>query len=348
MEQIKFAVFGMHHGYKFALDAKKMPGVKLVAVAGDSELSFYRAKELGVDCYTNYQDLVNECLPDAVAIALPNDLHLSAVEFCAERGIHILLEKPIASTIDEGERITAICREKGVKLLVGHHRRFSSRLSKLKEVIASGELGNLAGASMFWVAQKDSDYFRVDWRVKKEAGGPLLINAVHDIDDFRFVTGQTITEVFALAGNGIRKNPVEDCAAVILRTAEGMIANYYISDGIPSPWFYEATVQENKAYHPLKGDCYNFYGTKGSITFPSMNIYYYEEDRNGWYEPLIQKKIETVENDPMEEELSHFIEVLKHKTEPLVTGGDALETLSVINAIKESAKLGKPVTVTRG
>ncbi|GIM46895.1 hypothetical protein DNHGIG_24440 [Collibacillus ludicampi] len=174
-----------------------------MAVAGDNELSVRRAKELNVPLYTDYKDLVNECSLDGVIIALPNRLHKEVAEVCANKGLHVLVEKPIASSIEEGEAIIQACARNNVKLLVGHHRRFSSKMTKLKEIISSGKLGEIVGVNMLWVLAKDRSYYSESWRVA-QGGGPLLINGIHDIDNLRFATGLKIKSVYAVARNSIR------------------------------------------------------------------------------------------------------------------------------------------------
>jgi predicted dehydrogenase len=334
----------MNHGYKFAKDALKISGVELVAVAGDNELSVQRAKELNVPLYTNYKDLINECDLDGVIITLPNRLHREATEICANKGVHVLVEKPIADTVEDGEAMIQVCTQNNVKLMVGHHRRFSSRIKKLKEVISSGMIGDLVGVNMLWVLAKDRPYFEEKWRVSP-GGGPLLINGIHDIDNLRYATGLNIESVYAAARNTIRNNAVEDSASIILETSEGATINYFVSDGVPSPWSYEFNLRENPKYVHYDENCYYFFGTKGSIAFPSFSVYTYDEDHYGWEHKLVIEKLDVEENDPMTAELLHFVDVLRGETEPLVTGEDGLETLKVINAIKESANKGQKIYI---
>jgi predicted dehydrogenase len=121
--------------------------------------------------------------------------------------------------------------------------------------------------------------------------------------------------------------------------------NYFISDGIPSPWNYEFNLRENPRYQRYDDNCYYFFGTKGSIAFPSFNIYTYEEESYGWANKLVIEKLQVDENDPMTAELLHFIDVLRREAEPLLTGEDALETLKVINAIRESSEKRQKINI---
>jgi len=232
--------------------------------------------------------------------------------------------------------IVKVCKEKGVRLLIGHHRRFSNKVRKLKELISSGIIGNLVGIAMLWVVAKDWPYFQAKWRIGK-GGGPLLINGIHDIDNLRYVTGLSIKSVYAATRNLIRNNPVEDSASIIMETEEGPTINYFLSDGVPSPWSYELNVGEDKKYVHHGANCYYFFGAKGSLTFPDLTLYSYREGHYGWYDALVTESFGVAGNDPLIDELSHFMDVARGESSPLVTGEDATETLMVLDAITESA-----------
>ena len=144
MEPVKFAVLGLNQGAKIVRDALKHEEVELVAVAGFGQQAESFASELGLKRYEDYRLLLRQEQLDAVAIALPNGLHVEAVEEALAANIkHILLEKPIANTVEEAQHIIDICKEAGATLLIGHHRRNSPRYLFLRDLIASGRLGRL-------------------------------------------------------------------------------------------------------------------------------------------------------------------------------------------------------------
>jgi predicted dehydrogenase len=339
---MKVAVLGMNHGYKFAKDIVKMPDAQLAAVAGRDDLSRKRAEKLGVPLFEDYKNLINQCELDGVIITLPNALHKEAVEYCADKGLDILVEKPIAPTIAEGKAMIDYCTERNVKLMVGHHRRFSSKITRLRELIASNVIGEIIGVNMLWVLAKDKPYYSEPWRITK-GGGPLLINGIHDIDNLRFVTGLDIESVYAATRNKIRGNEIEDSASIILEASNGATINYFISDGIPAPWSYEFNLKENGKYHYYEEDCYHFFGTKGSIAFPSFRIFTYEEAHYGWEHALVKNELAINGNDPMTAEARHFINVLKGEASALITGEDGLKTLEVLEAIQISAEQERKV-----
>lgn len=337
---IRFAVFGLNQGSKIARDAVANPELDLVAVAGFGQQAEDVAAELDVPLFEDYNVLLKEVPLDAVAIALPNRLHVQSTRACLDAGIrNILLEKPIANTVEDAEKIIAMCEEEGATLLIGHHRRSSTKYLFLREFIESGRLGDLVGVQGTYAIAKPHAYYDVEWHTKK-GGGPLLINAIHDVDDLNYTTGLTVKRVYAASRNSIRGNEIEDSVSVLYEFAEGPTATYFISDGTPSPWNYDLSACENHFFKWSPGEnSLHFFGTKGSLGFPNMDFYSYEEGHFGWGEPLVKEHFELEKNDPMTAELEHFVDLCtgREKT-PRCTGEDGLATLKVINAILESAE----------
>ncbi|MED4128579.1 Gfo/Idh/MocA family oxidoreductase [Shouchella miscanthi] len=342
---MKLAVFGLNHGFQFAEAIVKMKGVSLVAVAGNDALAKQRATCLNVPLYEDYKWLIQEELIDGAIITLPNQLHHEAVKHCADAGVHCLVEKPIADSTDQGVEMVQYCKKKKVKLLVGHHRRYSSKINLLKQTLQKKKIGDLIGVNLMWALAKDRPYYDEKWRLN-EGGGPLLINGIHDIDNLRYVTGGEVKSVYATAKSLIRGNHVEDSVSAILHLHTGATVNYFLTDGVPAPWSYEFTMRENSKYPFYKEDCYYFFGTKGSIAFPSMRTYRYDESAYGWEHALVEETL-TIDQcvDPIVEELKHFILVIKGIEQARVPGEDGVKTLEVIEAMHLSIKEERKVNI---
>lgn len=347
MDKVRMAVLGLNQGSKIARDAVASDEIELVAVAGFGDQAESVAKELDQKLYEDYALLLKQEDLDAVAIALPNKLHLPAVEKSLAAGIkNILLEKPIASTVEDAEKIIQLCKEAGAVLLVGHHRRSSSKYQLLKSVIESGKLGDIVGIQSSYATAKPHSYYDVEWHTKK-GGGPLLINAIHDFDDLNYVADRKPVKVYAAANNTIRGNEIEDSVSAVVEYEGGVTASYWISDGTPSPWNYDLAAEENTFFTMCPGEnSLRVFGTRGSFGFPNMDLYCYSPDDYGWTSPMIHEHLECVKNDPMTAELEHFIDLCKgRETKPRCTGEDGLATLKVINAILESCDSGSPVQI---
>jgi predicted dehydrogenase len=348
MDIPKIAVLGLNFGWKYVDVLLKTDMAKLVAVSDKNQslLSSERAKMVSEAAYfTDYVQLLNEMdgKLDGIIAALPNDLHLPVVEEAAKRGIHVLVEKPIAPNVPDAEKIAAIADNAKIKVLVGHHRRFSAKVNCVKKVIDEGRLGRIVGATLLWAAKKSDEYFEKPWRIKEGTGGPLLINGIHFIDDLRYLVGQ-IDRVQAYVTNVFRGNDVEDTGSINVIFKSGAVASIFFTDISPGMRFYEANVQEDPRFHPSNYDSYFFFGDKASIAFPSLEMLSYDPAYgDGWRRPFQKYTFPVERVDPMEEEVKHFLEVVTGKAEPRTPAPDATENLRVIDAIKTSSRTGKTV-----
>ncbi len=359
MSSPKLAVLGLSHGYKFVKRLMNCNFAKLVAVADlniETALKSYSVDESEVSeksklidsdikIFQDYKDLLRamEGKVDGVIAALPNDLHVEVTEEVAKYGIHLMMEKPIACIVPEGEKIGEIVNQSKIKFLVAHHRRFSKLINRVRDAVQSGELGEIIGANVFWVGKKPDDYFERAWRTDKKYGGPLLINTIHDVDDLRYIIGD-IDWVQAYTTNQFRGNEVEDSGVMNIRFKKGALATIFLTDNCPSPWFYEACTQEYSFFYPSPFDCYYIFGKKASLAFPSLTLFSYDENfGEGWNRPLKRQNLIVDRFDVLEEELKHFCDLIKGKIESRITAYDATETLRVIEAIKESSITGRRI-----
>jgi len=184
---------------------------------------------------------------------------------CAQHGLHLLVEKPLAPSLAEADRLLEAAIHNKVRILVGHQRRFNPRVEKAREIIQGGELGALVGATITWALLKPAEYFEgpFAWR-KNQGGGPILINLTHEIDNLRYICGE-IDEVFAMTSNKVRSFSVEDTAGVTFRLQNGAVGTAFVSDCVPSLSAYEATTGENPLVYHDFGNCYCFLRHQGIL-----------------------------------------------------------------------------------
>jgi predicted dehydrogenase len=302
------------------------------------------AKE-GVSLYTTLDALFEQHRPDGVILATPNQLHVEQALKCIEAGVASLLEKPVADSVEEGERLCQVAEAKGAKILVGHHRTHSPIMARAREIIEQGALGKpvaLMGSAVFY---KPDDYFDIaPWR-REPGGGPILINMIHEVHNLRMLCGE-ITAVQAFSSNATRGFPVEDTVAINLRFANGALGTFLLSDTAGSPKSWEQTSRENKSYASYPDeDCYVVVGTFGSLEIPTMRLKTYgnKEDRS-WWKPFQESVVEVDRADPLERQLEHFCAVIRGEAKPLVTVRDALQNLRVTEAIVAAARCGSIVS----
>jgi len=271
-------------------------------------------------------------------------LHVPQALQCIAANLPVLIEKPVATTLAEGQKLLAATEENKARVLVGHHRAHSPIMAKAKEVVDSGRLGRLVsvvGSAMFF---KPDGYFADGpWRTQI-GGGPILINMVHEVHNLRMLCGD-ITAVQAFASNATRGFAVEDTVAINLRFANGVLGSFMLSDTAASPRSWEQTSQENKAYTTYSDeDCYAIAGTHGSLAVPTMRLKTYPraEDRS-WWKEFESGVVGMVRDDPLKHQMEHFANVIRGTATPLVSVRDGVENLRVVDAIALAARTGQLV-----
>ncbi len=300
-------------------------------------------KKLNIPVYNSIEYLIKQNKPDAVIIATPNSLHEKQTIKFLKLKIPVLLEKPISDKITSAKKIIKAAKITRTPLLIGYHRRHNSIINVVKTIIKSGKLGRIVSANIIFWIYKHKKYFEEDWRISK-GGGPLGINLVHDLDTICYLLGP-ITYVQAFTSNKIRKHKVEDTASVNLIFKSGALCTINISDTIVSPWSYELTAGENPAYPITNQSSYFIGGTKGSIKFPNIKIWYYKNERS-WWNFIESKKVKTNKSyDTLINQINHFSKVVQKKIKPKVSGEDGLISLKIFDAITKSANSGKKIKI---
>lgn len=345
-DKIKLASIGVGMiGEVHSRSLSKMKSCEYVGISDSDPSKKALADKYGVKFYDDYREMIREEKPDGVVISLPNEMHTSVGSYCAEQGIHVFMEKPIASTVEESEKLIESVEKNKVQLLIGHHRRFNPLMVAMKGILERKELGSIVGISMLWAMYKPSEYFaQGPWRTKK-GGGPILINLIHEIDNLRYLYGE-IDRVYAEVSNKARGFEVEDTIGVTLRMKDGVIATILMSDTVPSKWAYETSMGEFDHFYQGNGNIYHFLGDKASLAFPEMlKVSYEYREKTGWRYPLTMEHLNLRSADPYPAQMEHFARVVKGEESPRTSGRDALQTLKVTMAVRESGMIHQPVEV---
>lgn len=316
----------------------------LSAVVDPSPAAQAVAERAGVPLYPSIEALLAANRPDGMVLATPNALHVPQALQCIAEGLPVLLEKPIATTVAEGQRLVEVVEKTGSPVLIGHHRAHSPIMAKARQVVASGQLGRLVSVMGSATFYKPESYFADGpWR-REIGGGPILLNMIHEVHNLRMLCGD-ITAVQAFKSHATRGFAVEDTVSINLRFANGVLGSFMLSDTAACPRSWEQTSQENKAYPSYDDeDCYVIAGTDGSLSVPTMRLKTYPraEDRS-WWKPFEVGTVGLVRDDPLKHQMEHFGAVVRGEASPLVTARDGLDNLRVTEAIAEAAATGRVV-----
>jgi predicted dehydrogenase len=326
--------------------AQASPTCTLVAVVDPAPADPDAVRRSGVPLYATLDALFAGQRVDGAIIASPNRLHVEQALHCIDEGAGILVEKPVAASVADAQRLADAVDARGARALVGHHRTHSPILQSAKRAIDEGRLGRLVSVMGSAVFFKPDHYFDDGpWR-REPGGGPILINMIHEVNTLRLLCGE-IVAVQATASNAVRGFAVEDTVAINLRFANGALGTFMLSDAAASPRSWEQTSQENPSYASYDDeDCYVVAGTMGSLAIPTMRLrtYVRPEDRS-WWKPFATERLDAPREDPLALQMEHFGAVVRGEVAPRVSVRDGLANLRVTDAIAEAVRTGRTVAI---
>jgi UDP-N-acetylglucosamine 3-dehydrogenase len=291
---IGVGVMGSNH----ARVLSELPGVKLVGVA-DPERRHrdFVSQVLGCPAFEDVDALL-EAGVDAVSIAAPTHLHHDVSIACATRGIHIMVEKPIASNVEEGRAIVAAARRAGVTLMVGHVERFNPAVQVIKDAIRSEDILSIAITRVGPFPPRMSNV------------GVVIDLAVHDIDLISWFTDSEIIEVQPQLKSAVAER--EDIALLQFRTASGVLA--HINTNWLTP-FKARTVHVATRRKYLIGDL---------LTRQVTECFGFQPD--GSYS---MRHLSVGHAEPLRAELIDFVTAIRENRSPAVTGEEGVASLAI-------------------
>jgi len=287
-------VMGSNHARVLA----EMSNVRLVGIADpDRKQRDFVARTLGCEAFGDLDSLL-KCGLDAITIAAPTHLHHELALECIARGIHLLVEKPIAPTVEEGRAIVAAARRAGVTLMVGHVERFNPAVESIKRAIKDEDILSIAITRVGPFPPRMSNV------------GVVIDLAVHDIDLIRWFTDSEIVEIQPQLSSAIAER--EDIALLQFRTASGVLA--HINTNWLTP-FKARTIHVATRDKYLIGDlltlqvteCFGFQ-PDGSYSMRHLSVGYAE---------------------PLRSELLAFVNAIRNRRTPAVTGEEGVASLEV-------------------
>ena len=347
MTKVRIAVAGAGLiGQEHIRQIQSSSRCELVAIIDPTDAAETLAERLQLPYFSTLKDTLGNIELEGIILATPNHLHVEQTLACIEAGIAVLVEKPVAHNIEEGERLLAAIESSDARVLVGHHRAHSPIISLAKQLIEENALGDLvavAGSAAFY---KPDDYFDTSpWRTQ-QGGGPILINMIHEIGNLRQLCGE-IVSVQAMTSNARRGFEVEDTAAISLRFSNGALGTFLLSDTAGSARSWEQTSQENKSYSSYTDeDCYVISGTDGSLAVPTMRLKRFtNKESRSWWKPFECSTVDLKREDPLKNQLDHFCDVILGSSQPLVSVLDGVQNLRVIEAIKQASESGSVIEI---
>ncbi len=313
---LKVAVVGV--GYLGKIHAKiyhNLPGTELVAVV-DTDAKNVRAvaRQYGCSALDRVEQLVGRV--DAASIAVPTTAHLPVAEQLLRNGIHVLLEKPVAPTVEESRTIVKLAADNRVILQIGHLERFNAGVMKLAELADDPRFIEVHRLGAFVARGTDVDVV-----------ADLMI---HDIDIVLSLVRAELKDVRATGARVVTEHV--DIANARLEFDNGAVANVTASR-VSRNRFRRIRVFSKDRYLGL-----NFTDQQLDSVFP-------EAATDGERFPrLIEQRVEVEPQLPLNAELAHFVECVRHNRRPLVAGEDGLRAMQVAQQVRR--KIAESMTIS--
>lgn len=350
-EVLKVGIIGLGHLHPLSymphfITCKK---TEVVAVSDPNEqLRNSFAKQFSIKNYADWHAMLDNEHLDLAYIFLPHcDCDAAAVA-CAEKGIHVVVEKPVASTSAKAEIIAAACRKNNVLFSTPYLWRYHPVIRKMKEAIDSGLLGQIVGCEGRCAAGGLHRYIEghSEWMLDrtKSGGGPMYNLGVHWIDLYRWLLSSEITEVIGRNVHVNKAYNIEDNSFAIATFESGTTLALDISYTVPDSYPFGRDL-----YLGIRGTegCINFApafeGTEQTLFIcsnnpkfggtPTQTIPFHMENIPGYCGSLGLEYVNEIANNIMSQE------------QPFIGGDDAIRTLKVVEAIYDAAQTGRSTVV---
>ena len=337
--KLKVAIVGLGHLHprSYMAHFQAVPDIEVVAVAeADASLREPFCRDYGVNGYRSLDELLAGETPDVAAIFLPHADCPEAAEKCAAKGIHLMVEKPMAASAVGAQRILEAARKAGVKLSTGYVWRLHPVAREFKRIMDEGLIGRVVGGEGRCAAGRLTRYIEghSPWilQSKLSGGGPMYNLGVHWIDLFRWILGEEVAEV---SGRNVKVNTdydIEDNSFAHLRFSGGAIVALDISYTVPDAF-------------PHGRDLYlSVRGTKGVMSWAPA----YEGQKDALFicsdhpafasSPKVLREYELQPTPGYSgfmglEYVRAFVDSVRSDREPPITGEDGCAALRVVEAV---------------
>ena len=311
------------------------PDAELVAFVGrDLKRTAVVAERFRARAYADLAELLRRERPDALSVCTPTALHRPFVEAAAAAGVHVLLEKPMATSVADCDAIELACRGAGVTLMLGFTHRFHAELLAAKRLIDEGRLGTPMLAQDVFTFGEYGPWPAWYYDRALSGGGELMHDAVHLVDRLAWLIGSPVVEVYGRTTTYARGiDGVEDGGVAVLSFAGGAIASLFVNQS-------RYPLRRDDESVPMPGRCeLEVHGSRGTIRYRT------------WHELVIDiagedtSVIGGTDRGEMGREVREFLDAILERRPPSVGAADGRRGIEVVGAIYESERRGRPVRV---
>jgi UDP-N-acetyl-2-amino-2-deoxyglucuronate dehydrogenase len=332
---IRYGIVGCGHiAKKHVAAIKAVEGAELVAVCDTNEERLSEFAVDGVRGYTDLKDMLASDV-DVVCICTPSGIHAPLTIQAAEAKKHVIVEKPMALTLEDADRMIDACEKNGVKMAVVHPNRFRPAVVELKKQLEQGAFGKIghANATVRW-NRNQAYYDQAPWRGTKAMDGGVLMNqAIHNMDLLLWMMGD-IEEISSYHATRIRNIEAEDTSVSVIRFKNGALG------------VLEAAVT---IYPKNLEESLSIFGEKGTAVIGGPTANWIKEWKfEGLPDEEAQNTIRRVEQDPFgipghQCIIQDMTEAVLNDRKPVVSGEEGRKALSFVIGCQLAAERNRPV-----
>lgn len=288
--------------------------------------------------YSDYKKMIDENLDlDFVSIATESGIHAEIALYCIENGINVIIEKPMAMSMEDANKIINLSKEKNVKVSVCHQNRFNIAVHKTRQAMDEGRFGRLSHGSIHVRWNRNKNYYdQAPWRGKWESDGGCLMNqCIHGIDLLRWMLGEEVEEVYGVTKQQFHDYlECEDVGMAVLKFKNGAIATV------------EGTV--NVYPQNLEETLYLF-GEDGTVKIGgkstnNIDVWNFKDEEDDDQNNIgLKEETENVYGNGHTSLFKDMIEAIQDDRDPYITAVDGKNALEIVLAIYKSSFSGKSV-----
>lgn len=326
----------------------QVAGIKVVAASEPRQQRLDEMSALhGFRAYSDYHAMLDKEDLDIACVLVPASLHRQVTQACAEAGVHVFCEKPIAITLADAQQMVAVCEQHGVKFFYGASYRFLPAIQKAREIISSGSIGKIVLMTENALGGSGTEGHVPLSFAHYPKGGPggsgmgLVDHGVHMIDLFPWLIG---SEIVKISGRGNISGETPATEYVNMTFANGAVGQLLYDDGtfatdLPAEgifshgtaWDWTGYLAAN-SWHPHPG-CIHVYGTKGSLRIFHYANYLFLHDRDGLRQVQLAQQAPPVQFGM---QMESFVRSIRDNQTPEVTGQDGINALRALLAVYEN------------
>lgn len=294
-------------------------------------------QESTIGRYTDYKKMIRETHPELISIATESGFHAEIALYCIDKGIHVIIEKPIAMSMQDADEIVRRSEEKGVKVSACHQNRFNIAVQELRAALDQGRFGRLSHGSIHVRWNRNKDYYKqASWRgTWSQDGGALMNQCIHGIDLLRWIFGGEIEEVYGQTRKQFHSYlEAEDVGMAVVKFKSGAIATIEGTTNV-----YPQNLEETLYVFGENGTV-----KLGGTSTNNIDIWNFaDESEADQRNKGLEEATSNVYGNGHTSLFADVIEAIRADRKPYVDALAGRDALELVLAIYKSQKEGKPV-----